>query len=126
MLRSYPAFEVASVECGATVADHVHVLRDAFLQTSSGHDDLERRSGGELSLNSFVKQRMIVVVDQLAPLIAGDSNGKIVGIKSRAANHGQDLPIARVHGYDCTILVAQSLFCSNLQIEVDGQLELPA
>ena len=57
MLRRYPAFEVASVEGGAAVADHVHVLRDALLQARRGHDDLESRTGCELSLDGFVQQR---------------------------------------------------------------------
>ena len=87
MFRSDPAFEVASVKRSATIADHVHVLCNAFLQARGGHDDLESRAGRELSLNGFVQQRMIVVVDQLAPLIARDPHRKIVGIKSRPADH---------------------------------------
>src|SRR5579871_5959232 len=41
MTRGDPALEVASVELGAAIADHVHVLRDAFLQACGRHDDLE-------------------------------------------------------------------------------------
>src|SRR6202035_4909328 len=100
MLGSDPAFEVASVEGPATVADHVHVLGDAFLQAGSGHNNFESGTGRELRLNGFVKQWRIFVVDQLAPLIARDSNRKIVGIKSGPANHSQNLAVAWIHGHD--------------------------
>ena len=105
---------------------HVHVLRDAFLQARRRHDDLEGRTGRELRLNGFVQQRVIVIVDQLAPLIARDAHRKIVGIESRTAHHRQDLAVARIHGDDGAVLVPHGLFGGNLQIEVDGQLELLA
>src|SRR5207245_10193319 len=71
MLGNHPAFEVAAIKAGAAIAGNVHVLGDAFLQTSGRHDDLESRTGGELRLDRFVQERMLVVVDEFAPLIAG-------------------------------------------------------
>ena len=67
---------------------------------------------------------MIFVVDQLAPLIPRDPNGKIVGIKGGAAHHSQDFTVARVHSHDGAVLVTQSLFGCDLQIEINGELEL--
>ncbi len=47
-----------------------------------------------------------------------------IGIERRTADHGQDFAVARVHGNDRTGLAFQRLFGSDLQIKIDGELEL--
>src|SRR5579863_3655969 len=69
---------------------------------------------------------MIVVVDQLAPLVARNPNGKIVGIESRPAHHSQDLSVAWIHSHDGSVFISQGLLCGDLQIKIDGQPELSA
>ena len=51
---------------------------------------------------------------------------EFVGIESRTADHRQDFSIARIHGHDGAGPAFQRLFRRNLQIEVDGKLELLA
>src|SRR6266446_6803807 len=53
-----PAFEEAAVKGFSATAIHVQALRNPFLHSGDCHDDLEDRSGRELSLNRFVEQRL--------------------------------------------------------------------
>ena len=46
---------------------------------------------------------------------------KLVGIEAGPRNHGQNLAVARVHGHDRAVAVAQRQLRRALQIVVDGQ-----
>ncbi len=85
---------------------------------------LNARAGRQLCLDGLVQQRIIGIGDQLVPLAIGNSHGEIVGIESRAADHGQDFAGARVHGDHGSVSSSNSLFRRDLQIDVEGQLEL--
>ncbi len=69
---------------------------------------------------------MVRIGDQLVPLVAGDPNRKIIRVKNWAADHGENLTRARVHGDDRAVPARESLLCRNLQIDIDRQLELLA
>ena len=123
MLRD-PAFEVAAVKLGAAGAVDLQILRDPLLQPGRGHDDLEGGTGRQLRLNRLVQQRMVFIVDQLAPLIARNPHREIVGIEGRPAHHRQDFSGARVHGDDGAVFPFQRFFRRDLQIDVDRELQL--
>lgn len=102
----------------------MQVLGNAFLHSRSGHDDLESRSGRQLGLYGLIHQRVFVIVDQLAPLVATDFDGEVIGIKRWAAHHCQNFTAARVHGDDSAILIAKCLFCGDLQVDINSELKI--
>ena len=67
---------------------------------------------------------MVGIGDQLVPVGAIDADGKRVGIEAGPRDHGQNLAVARVHGHDRAVAVAQRQFRRALQIVVDGQLQI--
>src|SRR6185312_1471338 len=114
-----PAFEIAAVKLCTTVTIDMHVLRNAFLQTRSRHDELECRPGSQLRLDSFIHQRMVRIGYQRTPLLVRNADREVVGVEGRAADHRKDLAILRVHCYDRTVLVTERLFRSNLELHVN-------
>ncbi len=69
---------------------------------------------------------MIGIGDQLVPLGAIDLHRKCIGIEAGTRHHGQNLAVARIHGDNRAIAIAQSEFRRALQIVVDGQLQVLA
>ena len=61
---------------------------------------------------------------ELVPLGAVDLHGKCIGIEAGPRNHRQNLAIARVHGDDRAVAIAQRQLCRALQIVVDGQPQI--
>ena len=55
---------------------------------------------------------------------AVDLDGKLIGIEAGPRNHGQNLAVARVHGHDRAVAVAQRQLGRALQVVVDGQLQV--
>ena len=123
MAAFHPAAEPPAIERGPTITVNMKSLGNSLLPTCNRHNDFERRAGCELRLDGFIHQRLARVVHQLAPLIARDTHGEIVGIECGAACHGQDFACPWIHGHDGPVLVPQRFFRRNLQINVHGQLE---
>src|ERR1700761_2002839 len=120
------AFEEAAVEGSATLTVDSHILRYAFLQAGSGHDDLESRTRSELILNGLVHQRVARVGDELVPVIALDLDGKGVGIIAGVRNEGQHFAVTRVHDDDRAVSLAESQLRGALDVKIDGELEILA
>ena len=91
-----------------------------------GHEDLEGRPGRELRLDGLVHQRVVGVSDELVPVGAVDADGKGVGIEAGTRDHGENLAIARVHGHDGAVAVAECQFGGALQVVVNGQSQVLA
>src|SRR5690349_13594698 len=53
-------------------------------------------------------------------------DSKSIGIEGWAADHRQNLASTRIHGNYCTVLVPERFFGCNLQIDINGELELLA
>ena len=53
-------------------------------------------------------------------------DGEGVGVEAGPGDHGQNVAVARIHGDDCAVAVAESQFGGALQIVVDGQLQVLA
>src|SRR6185312_5210888 len=119
MSSLHPAAETAAVENCATGAIYMESLRNAFLPTSHGHDDLESRTGCQLCLYGPVQQRMIRIIHQLGPLITRNSYSKIIRIKRRAACHGENFTRVRIHGDNRAILSFERLLGGDLNIEIN-------
>ena len=66
----HPATETSSVKFRATRAVHVQILGNVLLPACDRHDDLERRSRRQLSLDRFVQQRLLGIGDQSVPFVA--------------------------------------------------------
>src|SRR6185437_14520117 len=99
---------------------------DTFLPSRNRHDDLEGRARSQLRLNGPVQQGFFRIIDQLAPVFTGNPNRKSIRVKRWPAHHGKNFPGVRIHRHDGAAFVAECLFGSNLQIDVDGELQLLA
>src|SRR5215470_12214542 len=69
---------------------------------------------------------MVLVGDELVPLIFRNLNGKIVGIECWPADHGENFAVARIDRHDRSILSLERLLGRDLQIEVNRELQLLA
>ena len=120
----HPTAKTAAIEFSAPDAVHVKVLRNPLLPSGNRHDDFESGTRRQLRLNRFVQQRLVRIVDQLVPLVAGNADGKIIGVEGGTAHHGQNFAGVRVHGDHCSILAFHGLLGGNLEIDIEGQLKL--
>src|SRR5215472_10744786 len=121
-----PALVIAPKKNPSALAIHFQSLGNALLQASHRHDDLEHRARGNLGLDRLVQQRVRGIGRQTVPLVAGNAHCEVVGVKRRAAHHGQDLAIARVHGYNSAVFPLQSHFRRLLDIKINRKLQLLA
>ena len=115
-----------AVGAPSTSTIDLHVLRDAFLKASNGHEDFECRARRQLSLDSFVHQGAVWVCDELIPVGAVDADGEGIGIEAGPRDHGEDVAIPGIHGHDCAAAASESELGGALKIVVDGQLEVLA
>ena len=69
---------------------------------------------------------MIGIGDELVPLRALNADGEGIGVEAGARNHGENVTVARVHGNDGAVAVAESQFGGALQIVVNGQVNILA
>ena len=69
---------------------------------------------------------MVRIGDELVPFRAVDLDGERIGIETGPRNHGQNLAVARVHGHNRAVAVAQRQFGGALQVVVDRQLQVLA
>src|SRR5664279_3747290 len=121
---SDPALKEAAIESLPAAAIDDQVLCNAFLQSGGGHDDLKHGTGSELRLDRFIQKRLTGIGNQPVPLIARDAHGKLIGIECRAADHREDFAVARVHRHNSPGFAFERLFGGDLQIKIDGELEL--
>src|ERR1700735_174395 len=121
-LRS-PAVKRTSIEICISRAISGEVCGNLFrLKHGRGHDDLKHGARSQLRLDSAIQKRRFFIGVERLPFFLGDSDGKIIGIKSWAANHSEDFAGARIHRHHGTLLAGHVCFGDGLQIVVDGEL----
>ena len=60
------------------------------------------------------------------PVGVGEADGELVGVEGGAGGHGEDLAGVRVHGDDGAGFAFEGLLGGELEVEVDGELEVLA
>src|SRR5206468_1496448 len=81
MATLHPTTEPAPIEFSPTIAMNIKGLGNIFLPPRHRHNDFEGRTGRQLRLNRFVQQRLVGIIDQLAPVAVRDTYGEVVRIK---------------------------------------------
>src|SRR5882762_2303844 len=98
MPRRPPAVEDSSVKISVARTIGSEVSRQLLgLKHRRGHDDLENRPRGKLTLNGTIQQWRPFIGIESSPFRCWNSDGKIFGIESRAADHRQDFSGSPVH-----------------------------
>ncbi len=87
---------------------------------------LKVRARSELGLDGLVEQRVVRVVDDGGPVVAGEAHGKLVGVEAGARDHGEDLAGVRIQRDDGAVLAVERLLGGHLEVEVDGEPEVLA
>ena len=123
MPARHPTAKAVSVKDGTATTVYVHGLGNIFLNARHRHDDLEHRPGRKLRLNGFVQQWLGRIRDQRVPFLVADANRESVRVKRRPADHGEDLAGMRIHCDHRAVVPLKRLFGSQLDVEVDRQLE---
>ena len=118
-----PAALVGAKEVDAAGAMHVHILGDAFFEAGEGHDDFEGGTGGELRLDGLIHERVLGIGEVFVPGIAADADGELIGIENGTADEREDFAGVGIDGDHGAIAVAQGIFRSALDIEIDGEAD---
>jgi len=113
-----PEMERAGTMKGRFRGDHL------FLQPGDGHDDFKYGTGRILPLDGAILQGMNGIVDQASPVFGRNPPRKEVGVKIGLADHGQDVPVPGVQGYDRSLLAGHGLFGGLLEFQVQGQIHV--
>ena len=77
-----------------------------------------------MRLDGAIQQRMERIFVEAAPFVFRNLHREIVGIRSGAADHGQNFPGARIERHHCAGALAERLLGDLLQIVIDGERDL--
>ncbi len=122
-----PALELASIKSAVAGAVSGEAFRDAVvLEHRSGSDNFVDGAGRELRLDGAIEKRVQGIFIELPPLFFRNAHREIVGIGSRAADHGQHFAGAWIEGDDRSGPRAKRLLRDLLQVVINGQLNLLA